>query len=132
MTDSIEEEYVFKCPRCKAPANACGHWNVCPCGTFNHTSYPTCAECGGVLPAVASDSTALNGGTVTKLELVEVGEGFRFDPDDLLEAAKGQGFTRLAILGENPDGTLWVSGSANAGETVILIELAKHQIIHGE
>lgn len=69
--------------------------------------------------------------TVTKLELVEVGEGFRFDPDDLLEAAKGQKFTRLAILAENEDGTLWVSGTANAGETVILIELAKHQIIHG-
>lgn len=69
--------------------------------------------------------------TVVKLELVEVGEGFRFDPDQLLEVAKGQGFTRLAIIGEQPDGELWVSGSANAGETVILIELAKHQIIHG-
>lgn len=68
---------------------------------------------------------------VTKLELVEVGEGYRFDPDFLLEAAKGQNFTRLTILGQNPDGTLWVSGSANAGETLILIELAKHQIIHG-
>ncbi|MFZ5784037.1 MAG: phosphoribosylformylglycinamidine synthase [Pseudomonadota bacterium] len=68
---------------------------------------------------------------VTKLELVEVGEGFRFDADDLLEAAKGQGFSRLAIIGERPDGDLWVSGSANAGETIILIELAKHRIIHG-
>lgn len=69
--------------------------------------------------------------TVTKLELVEVGEGFRFDPDELLEAAKGQNFARLAILAEREDGTLWVSGTANAGETIILIELAKHQIIHG-
>lgn len=70
--------------------------------------------------------------SVVKLELVEVGEGFRFDPDALLEAAKGQGFERLAILGQLPDGSLWVSGSANAGETLILIELAKHQIIHGD
>lgn len=69
--------------------------------------------------------------TVHKLELVEVGEGFRFDPDELLEAAKGQGFTKLAILAQNPDGTLWVSGTANAGETLILMELAKHQIVHG-
>lgn len=68
---------------------------------------------------------------VVKLELVEVGEGFRFEPDALLEAAKGQGFTRLAILGEQPDGKIWVSGSANAGETMILMELAKHQIVHG-
>jgi hypothetical protein len=69
---------------------------------------------------------------VVKLEPVTVGEDFRFDPDQLLEAAKGQGFTRLAIIGENPDGTLWVSGTANAGETIILIELAKHQVIHGK
>lgn len=69
---------------------------------------------------------------VTKLELVEVGEGFRFDPDQLLEAAKGQGFTMLAIIGQNVDGTISVRGSANAGETIILLELAKHQIIHGD
>jgi hypothetical protein len=69
--------------------------------------------------------------SVVKFEPVTVGEGFRFDPDELLEAAKGQAFGRLAILGERPDGTLWVSGSANAGETIILIELAKHQIVHG-
>lgn len=69
---------------------------------------------------------------VVKLELIDVGEGFRFDPDDLLEAAKGQEFTKLAILAQTPDGTLWVSGTANAGETLILIELAKHRIVHGE
>lgn len=69
---------------------------------------------------------------VAKLELVTVGEGFRFDPDALLEAAKGQGFVKLAILAENPDGTIWVSGTANAGETMVLIELAKHQIVFGE
>lgn len=68
---------------------------------------------------------------VTKLELIEVGEGFRFDPDELLEAAKGQQFDRLAILGQKSDGELWVSGSANAGETLILIELAKHRIVFG-
>ncbi len=69
---------------------------------------------------------------VVKLELVEVGEGFRFDSDALLEAAKGQNFHRLAIIGQSDDGTLWVSGSANAGETMILLELAKHRIVHGE
>lgn len=69
---------------------------------------------------------------VSKLKLVTVGEGFHFNPDDLLEAAKGQGFDKLAILAQRPDGSLWVSGSDGAGETIILIELAKHQIIHGD
>lgn len=69
--------------------------------------------------------------SVVKLELVTVGEGFRFDPDQILETAKGQGFTKLAIVAENPDGSIWASSSTNAGETLILIELAKHQIVHG-
>lgn len=68
------------------------------------------------------------------LELVPeyVGENHRFDPDVILEEAKGNGFVRLAVLAERPDGTIWVSGSANAGETLILMELAKRRIVFGE
>ncbi len=69
---------------------------------------------------------------VTKLELVEVGEGFRFKPDDLLDAAKGQEFSCLLIAAQLPDGSIWLSGSANAGETLILLEKAKHRLIFGE
>ncbi len=69
---------------------------------------------------------------VVKLELVEVGEGHRFDPDELLEAAKGHGFSTLAIIGELPDGSAWISGTANAGETIIMMERAKHHLIFGE
>jgi hypothetical protein len=39
---------------------------------------------------------------VVKLEPVEIGESFRFDPDQILEDAKGQEFTCLAILGQLP------------------------------
>jgi hypothetical protein len=68
--------------------------------------------------------------TVVKFEPQVVGEGFRFDPDELLERAKGQGFTNLVIIGELPEGEeLWLSGMANAGETMILIERAKMQVI---
>lgn len=67
---------------------------------------------------------------VVKLEVVEVGEGFRFDADKLLEDAKGQNFETLVILGQLPDGELWISASGNTGESVILIELAKHKILH--
>lgn len=66
---------------------------------------------------------------VTRLYPVEVGEGYRFDPDELLEAAKGQGFTTLLIIGETEDGDEWVSGTANAGESLILIERAKLTLI---
>lgn len=69
---------------------------------------------------------------VVKLEPVEVGDAYRFDPDTLLEAAKGQAFVTMTVIGQLDDGTFWVSGNANAGETLVLIERAKHQIVFGE
>lgn len=69
---------------------------------------------------------------VVKFEPVVVGEGFRFDADEILDAAKGQEFTILTILGELDDGTIWVSGTANAGETMVLMERAKRQIVFGD
>ncbi len=69
---------------------------------------------------------------VLKFEPQVVGEGYRFDPDQILEAAKGQGFKTIAVIGELEDGTIWVSGSANAGETLILMKYAERQIVFGE
>jgi hypothetical protein len=70
---------------------------------------------------------------VTRLRPVEVGEGFRFDPDEILEAAKGRGFTTLIIVGDPPEGgPLYFAGSANAGESLILLERAKLQVIRPE
>jgi hypothetical protein len=67
---------------------------------------------------------------VVRLELREVGEGFRFDPDAILEEAKGKGFTNLVIVGELPDDDeVYVAGMANAGESIIMMERAKLQII---
>lgn len=66
------------------------------------------------------------------LHPVEVGEGYRFDADDILEAAKGQAFVTLAVLGETADGEIWISGNANAGETLVLIEKAKRVVVFGD
>lgn len=70
-------------------------------------------------------------GEVHKLELVSVGEGYRIDPDEMLEATKGKPFVKLVILGELDNGDIYAAGSANAGESLILMELAKQQIING-
>ncbi len=68
--------------------------------------------------------------TVVPLRVVEVGEGYRFDPDQLLEAAKGHKFSRLVIIADYEDEPgLWISGSANAGESMMLIEAAKMTLI---
>lgn len=61
-----------------------------------------------------------------------VGEGYRFDPDKILEEAKGRGFENILIIGELESGELWVSSAANAGEAMILMEKAKRQICFGE
>lgn len=70
--------------------------------------------------------------TVVKFEPREVGSGYRFDPDQILEAAKGQGFDNILIVGMLENGELWVSSAANAGEALILMEKAKRQICFGE
>ena len=69
---------------------------------------------------------------VVKFEPVVVGEGYRFDADEILEAAKGKGFETVVVLGQLEDGSYWVSGSANAGETLLLMERAKHAIVFGD
>lgn len=69
---------------------------------------------------------------VVKLELVSIGEGARLDSDEILESAKGQSLARFVVVGDLPDGSLWVSGSANAGESLILLERAKHHIVFGD
>lgn len=67
---------------------------------------------------------------VVKLELVEVGENFRFDADEILEAAKGKNFRSLMIIAEPEDeDDLYVASSCNAGEAMILMELAKRVIV---
>ena len=66
---------------------------------------------------------------VIKLIPEEVGEGFRLDADELLDAAKGNDFDTLVIMGQMADGQLWISGSANLGETIVLIELAKNHLL---
>ena len=67
-------------------------------------------------------------GKVTKLQLVTVGEDYRFEPDAILDAAKGNDFDRLVIIGEHENGELYIAGTANAGESMILMERAKMEI----
>lgn len=64
--------------------------------------------------------------------LQEIGDNYRFDADEMLENAKGQDFTNLLILGQCEDGTLYISGASNAGMALVMMELAKHQLIHGD
>jgi len=67
---------------------------------------------------------------VVKFDPVIVGENFRFDGDEILEAAKGRQWSRLMIIGEiEGEDDLYIAGNANAGETLILMEMAKRDLI---
>lgn len=61
-----------------------------------------------------------------------VGDGYRFEPDKILEEAKGRGFTNVLVIGELEDGDFWISSAANAGEALVLMEKAKHKIVFGD
>lgn len=69
---------------------------------------------------------------VVTLHPVEVGDGFRFEADAILEAAKGHEFTTVLVIAQMPDGDLWVSSSAGAGETLILLKHAERRVVFGE
>jgi hypothetical protein len=66
---------------------------------------------------------------VVELKVVEIGEGFRFEAEKILEAAKAKKFDRMMIIGELENGEMYVAGTANAGETLVLMELAKRVIV---
>lgn len=86
----------------------------------------------GVTPQQEIEWGSPYGATVHKFEPREVGSGYRFDPDTILEEAKGRGHTNILIIGELDDGSLWVSSAANAGEALVLMEKAKRRIVFGE
>lgn len=53
-----------------------------------------------------------------------------FDPDIMIEAAKGQGLTKVIIIGWDKDGDLFFSANDGDGpECLWLLEIAKTQLI---
>lgn len=68
---------------------------------------------------------------VVKLEVVEVGENHRFEAAQLFDAAKTYDFERMAIIGRLENGEIYVAGTANAGETMVLLKQAEHYIVFG-
>lgn len=68
---------------------------------------------------------------VVKLVPNEAGETYRIDADSILEKAMGRKWHRLVVVGQVEDEEgLYLVGTANAGESLILMELAKLQIIN--
>ena len=61
-----------------------------------------------------------------------VGEGARLNPDEMLENTKGKGLKKLCIIGETEDGELYIAGSDNLGETLVLMLRFQHQLVTGE
>lgn len=68
---------------------------------------------------------------ILRFEPVEVGAVFRFDSDTVLEEAKGNEFKLLAVLGQLEDGSVYIAGNANAGETLVMMEIAKQHLVFG-
>jgi hypothetical protein len=65
---------------------------------------------------------------VVPLRVGLVGDGAKVDCDNVLTAAQGQLRTVL-VIGERPDGELYVAGSDGVADSVLLMERAKHWFI---
>ena len=54
------------------------------------------------------------------------------EPDAILEAAKGKGLEFVLVIGLEPNGALWFSGSGSDAERIVfLLEWAKRNIMDG-
>ncbi len=71
-------------------------------------------------------------GNVFKLYPDSLAPDFRFEPDDILDDAKGKAFQTLLIVGEFADGTYWISSNANMGESVMLALRAQQWMVFGD
>lgn len=69
---------------------------------------------------------------VVRLVPNEVGDDYRFDGDEILKDAMGRNWHRLVVLGQiegEEDEDIYIAGNANAGESMILLEIAKLQLL---
>jgi hypothetical protein len=69
---------------------------------------------------------------IVRLQVHEAGDHYRIEAEKVLKGALEHGFERMVILGRTEDGVLYVAGTANAGESLVLIEQAKHFIVFGK
>jgi hypothetical protein len=60
---------------------------------------------------------------------VAIGDGLEIDPAAVLDASQKKAFTRLVVIGEQDDGGLYVAGTHGAGESLMLVEMAKKILI---
>lgn len=68
---------------------------------------------------------------IVRLVPQEAGDAFRLEADAVLDGAKGRDYHRLVVIGQiEGEDDLYVAGTDNAGESLILMEWAKLQIIN--
>lgn len=67
--------------------------------------------------------------SVVKLEPVNIGEKFRFDPDETLQSCMGYDYRDMAVIGQMTDGAYSIVSNMNSGELLILMEHIKLKLI---
>lgn len=61
-----------------------------------------------------------------------VGDDYRIDPEQVIEGAKGCGYTDVLVIGRLDTGEIVASSSAGRGEALLLMEKAKRIIVFGD
>lgn len=69
---------------------------------------------------------------VVQLVPQQVSADFRFDADTTLEKMKGKSISSLLIIADTEEGRLEIEGNCNAGEALVLMERARHDIVFGD
>lgn len=57
-----------------------------------------------------------------------IGEGVKLEPDAVLKEAMGK-LACVVVIGQTPDGEMWVSSTDGGGDTLWLLEKAKLEVL---
>lgn len=70
--------------------------------------------------------------TVTKLQLVDIGDNMRLDVQAEFDKAADAELVEIVIIGLCADGCRYVSSNVNLGRTALHLLRAQHHLVTGE
>lgn len=68
---------------------------------------------------------------ITHLRIVEAGEDFRLQADQVLTEATGTGLRDVVVFGRSDDGSLYLAANRDDGAALLMLAQAQQMIVLG-
>ena len=60
-----------------------------------------------------------------------VGDDFKFDPEQVLDACRGK-YTDLVVIGEDENGELFIHATSNLSRANLMMDIVKARLVSGD